>query len=107
MAIAWSRSSSKVMAHPPYAAGAYRRRCRNKPSCSRPCIPHIVDERKQEVWEAHDVEVTPFSQIRGGVCHVCLGRLHLAKTLMEHRSARCLHAHALLHITPKPASVVA
>jgi hypothetical protein len=36
-----------------------------------------------------------------------LGRLHLAKTLTEHRSARCLHAHETLNITPKPEHVAA
>src|SRR5262249_26288216 len=38
-------------------------------------IPHTVDKRKQEVLGAHDVEITPFSQTRGGMCHEYLDRL--------------------------------
>src|SRR5215510_4286610 len=79
MAIAWSRISSKVIAHPPYADAAYKRRCRNKTGRSDPCIPHIVDKRKQAVLEAHDAEVMPFSQIPGGMCHGHLGRLRPPK----------------------------
>src|SRR4029450_8272363 len=104
MAIAWSRISSKVIAHPPYADGAYRRRCRNKPSCSRPCIPHIVDKRKQEVREAHDAEVTPFSQMRGGMRREPRVRLHPPKIHSQHRSTPCPSLHNMPKNTPKPDS---
>src|SRR5215471_9631915 len=49
MAIAWSRISSKVIAHPPYTNKACRRRCGNGKSRLGACIPHMVDKRKQEV----------------------------------------------------------
>src|SRR5262245_25837587 len=106
MARACSSISSKVIADPPYTDKAYRRRCGYCRGRSSVLIPHMVDRRKQEVLEERDVVVTPLSQTRGGMCHVHLGRLHPAKTLTEHRSARCLHAHETPNTTPKPASVV-
>src|ERR687887_1810402 len=68
MASAWSRISSKVIAHPPYADEACRRWCGNWQGYSGTFIPHIVDKRKQEVLG----EVTLFPQTRGGLCHACL-----------------------------------
>src|SRR6266849_7257072 len=62
MAIAWSRISSKVIAHPPYTNAACRRRCGTGKSHLGACIPQMVDKRKQEVLGACDAEVTPFSQ---------------------------------------------
>src|SRR5215470_1945722 len=49
MASAWSRISSNVIAHPPEAEAACRRRCGNGKSRPGACIPHTVDKRKQEV----------------------------------------------------------
>src|SRR6266581_1581946 len=72
MAMAWSRISSKVIAHPPFAEAAYRRRCGNGTGRSDACIPHRGNKRKQEVLGACDAEEMPFSQTRGGMCHVCL-----------------------------------
>src|SRR5688500_5886194 len=54
MAIAWSRISSKVIAHPPEPHEACTRRCGNWRSCSGVCIPHMVDRRKQEVLGVRD-----------------------------------------------------
>jgi hypothetical protein len=51
MAIAWSRISSKVIAHPPYADEACKRRCGNGTGLSGVCIPHMADRKKQEVLE--------------------------------------------------------
>src|SRR5215472_3933997 len=51
MAIAWSRISSKVIAHPPYTNEVCRRRCGNGTSHLGGMlgIPHMGDKRKQEV----------------------------------------------------------
>src|SRR5215831_8483282 len=72
MAIAWSRISSKVIAHPPYVDAACRRRCGNGTGRSGAFIPHRVGKRKQEVLGVHDAEVTPPSQThtksRGALC---------------------------------------
>src|SRR6267143_6038461 len=75
MAIAWSRISSKVIAHPPEPNAACRRRCGNWRGRSDVCIPHMVDRRKQEVLGARDTAVTPLAQTRGGMWHVHVGRL--------------------------------
>src|SRR5712691_7344135 len=72
MAMAWSRISSKVIAHPPEADEACRRRCGNGKGRVGVCIPHMVDKRKQEVLGARDAESTPHSQTRGGKCRVRL-----------------------------------
>jgi hypothetical protein len=45
MAIAWSRISSKVITHPPYADAASGRQYGNWTGRSGTCIPHVVDER--------------------------------------------------------------
>src|SRR5712691_2436299 len=74
MAIAWSRISSKVIAHPPEPTEACRRRCRNWQGRSGVCIPHIADRRKQEVLGARDAAVTPLSQTRGGYVSRALGQ---------------------------------
>src|SRR5678815_525022 len=106
MAIAWSRISSKVIANPPSADEACRRRCGNGHSCSDTCIPHMVDRRKREVLGACDAEGTPRPQTRGGMCHVRLGLLHAAKTLTAYRSTRCQHAYATPNNSPKPDGAV-
>src|SRR5262249_36307272 len=49
MAIAWSRISSKVIAHPPEADEACRRWCGNGRGRSGVLIPHLVAKRKQQV----------------------------------------------------------
>src|SRR5574341_1122383 len=59
MAIAWSRISSKVMAHPPCADAVCRRRCGKEQGRSDAFIPHMVDQRKQEVLEAHAARMFP------------------------------------------------
>src|SRR5712691_6603613 len=107
MAIAWSRISSKVIAHPPYADAACRRRCGNGESRSGVCIPHMVDKRKQEVLGARDAEVTPRSQMRGGMCHVRLDRLPPLQTHTEARSALCPPPHDTSKNTRKPDSAAA
>src|SRR5215510_12386930 len=90
MASAWSSSSSKVIAHPPYANAACRRRYGNGTGCSGAFIPHMVDQRKQEVLGVHGAEVTPSSQ-----------------THTESRSALCPQATETPKNTPKPDSVTA
>src|SRR5262249_24055294 len=49
MAIAWSRISSKVIAHPPEPHAACSRRCGNGKNWSDICIPQMGDGRKEEV----------------------------------------------------------
>src|SRR5215472_8580658 len=51
MAIAWSRISSKVIAHPPYADEAYRRPRGHWSSRADALIPYRGDKRKQEALE--------------------------------------------------------
>src|SRR6266571_2349073 len=75
MAIAWSSTSSKVIAHSPYAYEACRRRCWKETGRSGACIPHMVDKRKWEVLEVRDAEVMSCSQMRGGMCHESFDRL--------------------------------
>src|SRR5213596_696285 len=104
MAIAWSRISSKVIAHPPYADAACRRRCGNWQGRSGVCIPHMVDKRKQEVLGAHDAEVTPFSPTRRGMCRVRLADVNHKRP--KRRSAPCPHAHETHKNTPKPDGAV-
>src|SRR2546428_13187904 len=70
MAIAWSRISSKVIAYPPYTNEACRRRCGNWHGRSDAFIPHIGNQRKQEVLGARDAAVTPLAQ-RRGACITC------------------------------------
>src|SRR5215813_834875 len=48
MAIAWSRISSKVIAHPPKPTATCRRRWRNWRGRSGACLPHMVAKRKPE-----------------------------------------------------------
>src|SRR5262245_24540302 len=67
MAITWSRISSKVIATPPYADVACKRRCGNEQGRSGVGIPHIVDERKPEVRGARDATAVLGSQMHG-VC---------------------------------------
>src|SRR6266568_954547 len=105
MAMAWSRISSKVIAHSPYADEACRRRCGNGTGRSGVFIPHMVDKRKQEVLGGCDAAVTPCSQTRGGMCHVRLRILQLQKTHTERRSALWPPAHETPKNTPKPESV--
>src|SRR6266705_1838802 len=107
MAIAWSRISSKVIAYPPSADAACKRRCGNLPGLSGAFIPQMVDRRKQEVLEARDAAVTPLAQTRGRRCHVRLGRLHPAEILTEHRSTTCPHANETPKNRPKPDTAVA
>src|SRR4029434_3695215 len=104
MAIAWSRISSKVIAHPPEADEACSRRCGNWHGRSGVLIPHLVAKRKQEVLGARDAEVTPFSQTRGGMCHVRLDRLPPHKTPTQRRSAPCPPHNDTPKNGPKPAS---
>src|SRR5262245_1797940 len=67
MAIAWSRISSKVIAHPPEADEACRRWCGNGRGRSGVLIPHLVTKRKQQVLgyvtqralHAHRLTVSP------------------------------------------------
>src|SRR5262245_1653054 len=47
--MAWSRISSKVIAHPPEADAACSRRCGNGTGRSSAFIPHSVAKGKQEV----------------------------------------------------------
>src|SRR5215831_13712661 len=70
MAIAWSRISSKVIAHPLYADAACSRRCGNGTGRSGICIPHMVGKRKQEVLGARYTESTPLPQARRA-CVAC------------------------------------
>src|SRR4029450_3751550 len=106
MAIAWSRISSKVIAHPPEADAVCSRRCGNGKSRVGACIPQMVDKRKQEVLGAHDVEVTPFSQTQGGICHVHVGRLQPPKTHAASRSAPCPLPNETSKSTQKPSHAV-
>src|SRR5713101_8496447 len=82
MAIAWSRISSKVIAYPPSADAACRRRCGNWQGRSGVCIPHMADRRKQEALGARDAAVTPFSQTREGDVSRALG--HTAPSIDPH-----------------------
>src|SRR4051812_879660 len=90
MAIAWSRISSKVIVHPPYAEAACSRRCAHRQSRSDVCIPHMVDRRKQEVLGVRDAAVTPLSQTRGGYVSRALGQTVIAtdphgiRTIVQH-----------------------
>src|SRR5262245_8206096 len=83
MVMAWSRISSKVIAHPPEADEACSRRCGNRKSRSDVCIPHMIDKRKQAILGARDAEVTPFSQTPGDMCHGRLGRQQSPQTHLE------------------------
>jgi hypothetical protein len=74
---------------PPYADEARRRQCGNGTGRSGVCIPHMGDKRKQEVLGARDAAVTLFSQMRGGICHVRLGRLQPRKPHTKHWSTPC------------------
>src|SRR5262249_50731581 len=65
MAIAWSRISSKVIAHPPSLHEACSRRCGNWQGRSGVCIPHMGGKRKQEVLGARYTESIPLAQTRG------------------------------------------
>src|SRR6266566_7787022 len=107
MAIAWSRISSKVIAHPPYADEACRRRCGNGTGRSGVFIPHMVDKRKQEVLGACDAEVTPCSPTREYMCRVRLGRLQPHKTHTKRRSAPCPPHNDTPKNRPKLASTAA
>src|SRR5262249_24236155 len=89
MAMAWSRISSKVITYPFEADAACRRRCGHWQGHSGVCIPHIVDKRKGEILGAHDAAMTPLAQMRGGLCHGCLGRQQSPKPPTECRSAPC------------------
>ena len=87
MAIAWSRISSKVIAHPPEADAACSRRCGNGRGRAGVLIPHMVSKGKRKSWERVTQRCTPLSQTRGGMCHVRLGRLPPQKThtsMQEH-----------------------
>src|SRR5262249_20617466 len=69
MAIAWSRISSKVIAHPPEADAARSRQCGNGTGRSGAVIPHMGDKRKREILGVRDVEMSPFSRFgRLGTC---------------------------------------
>src|SRR6266853_6177491 len=92
MAIAWSRISSKVIAHPPEADEACRRRCGNGKGRVGVCIPHMVDKRKQEVLGARDAESTPHSQTRGGKCRVRLADCHRTRSTRNEGAHRASHA---------------
>src|SRR5262249_54449668 len=70
-------------------------------------IPQMVDKRKQEVLGAHDVEVTPFSQTQGGLCHVHVGSLQPPKTHTASRSAPSPLPNETSKSTPKPSHAVA
>src|SRR6266699_3434587 len=107
MAIAWSRISSKVIAYPPEADEACRRRCGNGKGRAGVCIPHMVDKRKQEVLGARDAAVTPLAQRRGGLYHVRVGRLQPHKTHTQRRSAPCPPHNDTPKNRPKPASAAA
>src|SRR5713101_4632809 len=85
MAIAWSRISSKVIAHPPYADAACRRRYGNGESRSGVCIPHMVDKRKQEVLGARDAKEAPLSP----------------ESHTRHRRSPCPQPHEAHNNTPK------
>src|SRR6267142_5029943 len=104
MAIAWSRISSKVIAHPPYTDATCRRRCGNGKSRLGACIPHRVDKRKQEVWGVRDGEGTARSQTRGDMCRGRLCRLQPHKTHTTRRSAPCLPCNDTQKNRPKPDS---
>src|SRR5215475_9248019 len=79
MAIAWSRISSKVIVDPPYADEACSRRGGNWQGRLDVCIPQMAARRKPEVLGARDAAVTPLSQPRGRMCHVCVDILHPAE----------------------------
>src|SRR2546425_12183711 len=67
----------------------------------------MVDKRKQEVLGAGDAEVTPRSQMRGGMCHVRLDSLPPPQTHTEARSAPCPRPHDTSKNTQKPDSATA
>src|SRR5262249_1768399 len=84
MAIAWSRISSKVIAHPPYTNEACRRRCGNGKSrldayIPSPCgaLPHGVRVREPE-------EALPIVFV-GGITHhqMLRPRIYIAQTALE------------------------
>src|SRR5262245_18846087 len=77
MDIAWSRISSKVIAIPPYVEAACTRLCGNGQSRSDVCIPHMVDQRKQEVLGARYTESMPCAQRPKGLYHERLDCLPL------------------------------
>src|SRR5215470_305150 len=104
MAMAWSRISSKVIAHPPEANVADRRRCGNWQGHIGVCIPHMVDKRKQEVLEARDTDVTAYAPTRGGIGHMRLDRLPPPQTHPEARSDPCLPPHDTSKNSTKPDS---
>src|SRR5712691_467627 len=88
MAIAWSRISSKVIAHPPEPNEACRRRCGNGKGRSSVCIPHMAGKGKPEVRE-----------------RVTHGHTSTAKDPTEQRSGPWPPAHDTPKNTPKPDGV--
>src|SRR5262245_58626146 len=89
MASAWSRISSKVIAHPPYADEACRRWCGNWNGYSGTFIPHIADKRKPEVLG----EVTLFPHMRGACVPSAWTDYY------RHRPTRKPGVHHVLHHT--------
>src|SRR5262244_3572418 len=78
MVIAWSRISSKVIAHPPYADEGCRRQCENWQGRSGAFIPHVVDKRKQEVLGVRDAAMMPLSRTLGEYGSRALGQTIIA-----------------------------
>src|SRR4029434_7459019 len=96
MAIAWSRISSKVIAHPPEADEACRRRCGNWQGHTGVCIPHMVDKRKQEVPHS--------TQFSGGVGH-CSSKASRREDLEIEQPVACWDG-ASFHFHPTLASML-
>src|SRR5262245_35147562 len=107
MAVAWSRISSKVIAHPPWTDAACKRRCGNWQGHSGAVIPQRGDKRKQEVLGARDAVVTPCGQTRGGMGHVRLDRLRPPQIHMEARNIPWPLPHNTPNTPRNPDSVAA
>src|SRR2546423_3784072 len=107
MAIAWSRISSKVIAHPHETDAVWRRRYGNGHGRSGPFIPHMVDRRKQEVLGTRDAAVMPSAQPRGGGVSNALGQTASSRDPHGARSTPCPHVNEMPTNRPKPDSVAA
>src|SRR5688572_22539716 len=88
MAIAWSRSSSKVIALPPYSDKA----CSSRWGMGKTVRAHLYRTRLTKNSRKSWKRMTPrerLSQTRGGMYHGRLGRLQPPKIHTASRSAPC------------------
>src|SRR2546421_10767167 len=94
MAIAWSRISSKVIAHPPSLHEACSRRCGNCQGRSGVLIPHMGGKRKPEVLGARYTGSLSLAQTRGA-CVTCAWADCHRKTSARNEGAHHVPTHTI------------